>query len=297
MSSTRGSSRIILIAATILFIAAGQAGASCYLQHLWPRDWLRSKLGRHIGRLRRRQPGLSQPVLLRGSAIVPARQRRAGGRVGHRRQPTECVGHDRCGGSAGSGPGVLLVHRPNGLLRQRQSSSGRHLRRAPAADAGNQLLARCLCPRPHLGGLDVRPRRCSLGRAASSIDGGPWNVEDDSLDAFRINGTVAAVPVPGACCWVLSGWAVSAVCGAAGPRSGVPTSIVILQACASSRRPVHFPGLRPFHAGSYTAHRFRSIVSAGRQDAGGCRGNTDADERRFSFMSFPRRRESRLLQP
>jgi hypothetical protein len=36
------------------------------------------------------------------------------------------------------------------------------------------------------------------GPQAFSLDGGLWTVENDSLEAFRINGTVAAVPVPGA---------------------------------------------------------------------------------------------------
>ena len=76
------------------------------------------------------------------------------------------------------------------------------------------------------------------GLHAESINEGLWGLRtDNALGAFRINGTLAAVPIPGTFFWASSAWVRPGGFSAAGRRSRV--SGTLHHRCSPDTRPCH----------------------------------------------------------
>lgn len=197
MSSTRGRSRIILITATILFVAAGQAGASVIYSTFGPGDSYDPGLGGTLGGFAWPNQALANPFSFAGpqSYQLDSIELAAGIVLGEN-QLNVSVMTDVAGA-----PGLVLESfsftgqmgvfgNVNPLL---VGTSVTH----PLLMPGTNYWLAASAPDPTWAAWN-KALPMLIGPHASSAGGGPWSVADDSLEAFRINGMVAAVPVPGA---------------------------------------------------------------------------------------------------
>ena len=197
MSSTRGSSRIILIAATVVFIAAGQAGASVIFSTFGPGDSYDPSWGGTLGGFTGGNQGLANRFSFAGpqSYLLDSVELAAGYVTGDN-QLNVSVMTDAAGL-----PGAVLESFSftgqmgtfgdvNPLLA---GTSVAH----PLLTPGTNYWLVATAPDITWAAW-CRTSPVLSGPHAANMNGGPWTFAEDSLEAFRINGTVAAVPVPGA---------------------------------------------------------------------------------------------------
>ena len=198
MSSTRGRSGIILIAATILFIAAGQAGASVVLfSNLGPGDSYDIGMGGTLGGFAWPNSALANGFTFWGpqSYLLDSIELAAGIVTGPNLLNVSIMT------DVAGAPGVVLESFSftnqmgqfgfaNPLL---VGTSVAH----PLLTPGTNYWLAASSPDPAWAAWN-KASPMLIGPHAQSLGGGPWNVVPDSAEAFRINGMVAAVPVPGA---------------------------------------------------------------------------------------------------
>lgn len=197
MSSTRGRSRIVLITATILFVAAGQAGATVIFSNFGPGLGYDPGLGGTLGGFAWPNSAIANQFSFAGpqSYLLDSVELPVGWVTGAN-QVNVSVMTDAAGG-----PGAVLESFSftnqmgqfgfvNPLL---VGTSVVH----PLLMPGTNYWLAASAPDPTWAAWN-KASPMLIGAHAQSINGGPWNVVPDSVETFRINGTVAAVPVPGA---------------------------------------------------------------------------------------------------
>jgi len=199
MSSTGGRSRIILITAIILVIATGQAGASVIFSNFGPGDSYDTSVGGTLGGFAWPNSALANQFSFAGpqSYLLDSIELAAGWVTGPN-QLNVSVMTDVAGA-----PGVVLESFSftnqmgqfgfvNPLL---VGTSVVH----PLLTPGTNYWLVASAPDPTWAAWN-KASPSIFGPHASSLGGGPWNLDAGftESEAFRVNGTVAAVPVPGA---------------------------------------------------------------------------------------------------
>jgi hypothetical protein len=199
MSSTRGRSRIILITAIILVIAAGQAGASVIFSTFGPGLGYDPSVGGTLGGFAWPNSAIANQFSFAGpqSYLLDSVELPVGWVTGDN-QVNVSVMTD----AAGLPGAVLESFSFTGQMGQfgfvnplLVGTSVVH----PLLTPGTNYWLAAFAPDPTWAAWN-KASPSIFGPRALSLGGGPWNLDAYSMEseAFRVNGTVAAVPVPGA---------------------------------------------------------------------------------------------------
>jgi len=198
MCSARGSSRVVLIVAVIVFVVGGQAGAAALFNTFGSGNSYNINSGSPVGMMsgvgnvtEGNQFSLTSlpacyldSIELAAALVTGTNQLTVSLRTDTSGQPGSILESfsfiDQMGGLDNNNP--LLIG--TSILRPLLAPDTDYWLVASASD---DTLAAWNTSSPEVTGLH-----------AQEVGGGPWTIVTTDLDAFRINGTPAAIPAPGA---------------------------------------------------------------------------------------------------
>jgi hypothetical protein len=203
MGSTRGISVTILIAATVLLIATGQAGASVVLVNTFgPGDFYSIGSG---GTLGSSYPGSNAGAADRFSFTGSESYQLdsielAVGLLGGTNQLTLSLMTDAAGVPGAALESFSFTGQMGPFGSYNPPMVGTSVTHPTLTPGTNYWLVASVPDLTSAAWNKVYWDKSTppiIGTRAYNDNGGPWHVEEDFLDVFRVNGTVAVIPAPG----------------------------------------------------------------------------------------------------